>query len=115
MSSSYRYCPLLPSVPPTEPTSPSMGGSARRSFSSGVPRLAGQPSWAPGRSADHVRDVVSSWRPNRGRGVYHAVRDALDGKNWEYCTVVEKHRNGYGHAHVCSLMGRLLRVTSTTP
>lgn len=49
--------------------------------------------------ADHLRDVVSSWRPNRGRGVYHALRDSLDGKAWEYGLVLEHHKSGYGHVH----------------
>lgn len=49
---------------------------------------------------DHMRDVVSSWRPDRGRGVYHALYDALSGYEWEYALVVEKHKNGYGHVHV---------------
>ena len=49
--------------------------------------------------ADHLRDVVSSWRPNRGRGVYHILRDVLKGKEWEYALVVEKHESGYGHVH----------------
>lgn len=54
--------------------------------------------------ADHLRDVVSSWRPDRGRGVYHALRDSLDAVNnvtrWEYAIVTEHHANGYGHIHV---------------
>ncbi len=49
--------------------------------------------------ADHLRDVVESWRPNRGRGVYHTLRYVLDGKRWEYAIVIEKHRSGYGHVH----------------
>ncbi|MFB6134436.1 MAG: replication protein [Halanaeroarchaeum sp.] len=49
--------------------------------------------------ADHLRDVIESWRPKRGRGVYHALRDVLDGKRWEYVIVVEKHQSGYGHVH----------------
>lgn len=49
--------------------------------------------------ADHLRDVIETWRPDRGRGVYHVVRDILTGKDWEYVTVVEKHRSGYGHVH----------------
>ncbi|OVE83986.1 replication protein [Natronolimnobius baerhuensis] len=49
--------------------------------------------------ADHLRDVVDSWRPNRGRGVYHALRSSLDGMEWEYGLVVEKHKSGYGHVH----------------
>ncbi|WP_083902823.1 replication protein [Natrinema versiforme] len=49
--------------------------------------------------ADHLRDVVDSWRPDRGRGVYHALRDSLGGKEWEYALVVEKHKSGYGHVH----------------
>lgn len=50
--------------------------------------------------ADHWRDVVSSWRPDRGRGVYHTLRDVLDGLEWEYALVAEHHKNGYGHVHV---------------
>ncbi|MFH5798565.1 replication protein [Haladaptatus sp. CMAA 1911] len=50
--------------------------------------------------ADHLRDVVSTWRPDRGRGVYHAVRDALGGKDWCYSAVIEKHKSCYGHVHV---------------
>lgn len=50
--------------------------------------------------ADHLRDVVSSWRPDRGRGVYHTLRDSLDGKDWEYALVNEHHKSGYGHIHV---------------
>ncbi|ELZ33405.1 replication-related protein [Halogeometricum pallidum JCM 14848] len=54
--------------------------------------------------ADHLRDVVSSWRPDRGRGVYHALRDSLSAANdvtrWEYAIVTEHHANGYGHIHV---------------
>lgn len=49
--------------------------------------------------ADHLRDVVSSWRPDCGRGVYHALRDALSNRRWEYAIVVEKHQSGYGHVH----------------
>lgn len=49
--------------------------------------------------ADHLRDVVESWRPDRGRGVYHKLRTVLDGKRWEYALAVEKHRSGYGHVH----------------
>jgi len=49
--------------------------------------------------ADHLRDVIESWRPDRGRGVYHTLRYVLDGKRWEYAIVVEKHRSGYGHVH----------------
>jgi hypothetical protein len=49
--------------------------------------------------ADHLRDVIETWRPDRGRGVYHVVRDVLTGKDWEYVIVVEKHRSGYGHVH----------------
>lgn len=49
--------------------------------------------------ADHLRDVVSSWRPDRGRGVYHALRDSLEGMEWEYGLVVEKHKSGYAHVH----------------
>ena len=49
--------------------------------------------------ADHLRDVVESWRPDRGRGVYHKPRTVLDGKRWEYALVVETHRSGYGHVH----------------
>jgi len=50
--------------------------------------------------ADHLRDVINTWRPDRGRGVYHALRNTLQGKRWEYALVVEKHQNGYGHVHV---------------
>ena len=50
--------------------------------------------------ADHLRDVVESWRPEDGSGVYHALRYALDGYEWEYALVVEKHKSGYGHVHV---------------
>lgn len=49
--------------------------------------------------ADHLRDVIESWRPDRGRGVYHTLRYVLDGKRWEYAIVVEKHQSGYGHVH----------------
>lgn len=49
--------------------------------------------------ADHLRDVVESWRPSRGRGVYHTLRYVLDGRQWEYAIVVEKHLSGYGHVH----------------
>ena len=50
--------------------------------------------------ADHLRDVVDSWRPKDGSGVYHALRYALEGYDWEYALVVEKHKSGYGHIHV---------------
>ncbi|OIB58184.1 replication protein [Natrialba sp. SSL1] len=50
--------------------------------------------------ADHLREVIDTWRPDEGRGVYHELRDVLSGKNWEYALVVEKHGNGYGHVHV---------------
>lgn len=50
--------------------------------------------------ADHLRDVVDSWRPDRGRGVYHALRDTLSGYEWEYAIVHEPHKSGYGHSHV---------------
>lgn len=49
--------------------------------------------------ADHLRDVVNSWRPDEGRGAYHALRDVLDGYEWEYALVTEKHKSGYGHVH----------------
>lgn len=52
---------------------------------------------------DHLRDVIDSWRPARGRGVYHALRDALDVPEvdrWEYALAVEHHKSGYGHVHV---------------
>lgn len=49
---------------------------------------------------DHLRDVIDAWRPDRGRGTYHALRDSLEGMAWEYALVVEKHENGYGHVHV---------------
>lgn len=49
--------------------------------------------------ADHLRDVIESWRPKRGRGVYHVLRDVLEDKPWEYVIVVEKHRSGCGHVH----------------
>ena len=49
--------------------------------------------------ADHLWDVIESWRPKRGRGVYHVLRDVLEDKPWEYVIVVEKHRSGYGHVH----------------
>ena len=49
--------------------------------------------------ADHLRDVIDSWRPDRGRGVYHTLRDALSAYEWEYALVVEKHDSGYGHVH----------------
>lgn len=48
---------------------------------------------------DHLRDVVDSWRPSRGRGVYHELRASLKSKEWEYALVVEKHQSGYGHVH----------------
>jgi hypothetical protein len=50
--------------------------------------------------ADHLRDVVDSFRPSEGRGVYHALYDALDGYEWEYAVVVEHHKTGYGHVHI---------------
>lgn len=50
--------------------------------------------------ADHLRDVINSFRPKEGRGVYHALYDALDGYQWEYALVVEHHKTGYGHVHV---------------
>ncbi|MDZ7849875.1 MAG: hypothetical protein U5K70_03365 [Halodesulfurarchaeum sp.] len=49
--------------------------------------------------SDHLRDVIDSWRPDRGRGVYHALRDSLECQEWEYALVVEKHQSGYGHVH----------------
>jgi hypothetical protein len=50
--------------------------------------------------ADHMRQVVDSWRPDRGRGAYHTLRDVLDAETWEYALVVEKHKSGYAHVHV---------------
>jgi hypothetical protein len=53
--------------------------------------------------ADHLRDVVSSWRPENDNGVYHTLRYELEEKrdlDWEYCLVVENHQSGYGHVHV---------------
>jgi len=50
--------------------------------------------------ADHLLDVKSSWLPDRGRGVYHALRDVLGGERWEYAMVNEHHKSGYGHQHV---------------
>jgi hypothetical protein len=49
--------------------------------------------------ADHLRDVIDSFRPDRGRGVYHTLRDSLSEYRWEYALVVEKHQSGYGHVH----------------
>ena len=49
--------------------------------------------------SDHMRDVVESWRPDRGRGVYHTLREVLNGRDWEYALVVERHKSGYGHVH----------------
>ncbi|MFY4815490.1 replication protein [Haloarcula sp. AONF1] len=52
---------------------------------------------------DHLRDVIDSWRPERGRGVYHSLREALDVdavSEWEYAIAVEHHKSGYGHVHV---------------
>ena len=52
---------------------------------------------------DHLRDVIDAWRPDRGRGVYHALTDALDVPEvdrWEYAVAVEHHKSGYGHVHV---------------
>lgn len=50
--------------------------------------------------ADHLRDVVNSFRPSKGRGVYHALYDALHGYHWEYALVVEHQKTGYRHVHV---------------
>ncbi|WP_348612568.1 replication protein [Halobaculum rarum] len=50
--------------------------------------------------ADHLRDVIDSFRPNEGRGVYHALYDSLRDYQWEYALVVEHHKTGYGHVHV---------------
>ncbi|SNR38380.1 Putative rep protein [Halorubrum vacuolatum] len=50
--------------------------------------------------ADHLRDVVNSFRPDEGRGVYHALYDSLSGKEWEYALVAEHHKTGYGHIHI---------------
>lgn len=50
--------------------------------------------------ADHLRDVVNSFRPDKGRGVYHALYDSLEGRQWEYALVVEHHKTGYGHVHI---------------
>lgn len=50
--------------------------------------------------ADHMRDVVDSFRPESGSGVYHALRYSLDDKEWEYAIVLEKHKNGYAHCHI---------------
>jgi hypothetical protein len=49
--------------------------------------------------ADHLRYVVESWRPKSGRGVYHALRQVLNDRRWEYAIVVEKHKSGYAHVH----------------
>ena len=50
--------------------------------------------------ADHLRDVVNSFRPDDGRGVYHALYDSLSDKDWEYALVAEHHKTGYGHIHI---------------
>jgi hypothetical protein len=50
--------------------------------------------------ADHLRDVVNSFRPSEGRGVYHALYDSLSGYQWEYALVVEHHKTGFGHVHL---------------
>jgi hypothetical protein len=50
--------------------------------------------------ADHLRDVVNTWRPDDGRGVYHHLRYHLEDYEWEYALVTEHHKNGYGHIHV---------------
>ena len=50
--------------------------------------------------ADHLRDVVNSFRPDEGRGVYHALYDSLGDKEWEYALVAEHHKTGYGHIHI---------------
>lgn len=49
--------------------------------------------------ADHLRDIIESGRPDRGRGVYHTLRSVLKGRRWEYALVVEKHQSGCGHVH----------------
>jgi len=49
---------------------------------------------------DHLRDVIVTWRPDRGGGVYHQLRQSLDGMEWEYCVGVEHNSKGYGHVHV---------------
>jgi hypothetical protein len=50
---------------------------------------------------DHVRDVVNSFRPDEGRGVYHRLRDDLDHTDrWEYGIALEHHKSGYGHVHL---------------
>jgi hypothetical protein len=49
---------------------------------------------------DHLRDVVDSFRPDEGRGVYHALYDSLRDYEWEYALVVEHHKTGYGHVHI---------------
>lgn len=49
---------------------------------------------------DHLRDVIDTWRPDRGGGVYHQLRQSLDGMEWQYCVGVEHNSKGYGHVHV---------------
>ena len=52
---------------------------------------------------DHLRDVIETWRPSEGSGVYHDLRYTLGeklGLDWEYAIVVEPHKSGYGHVHV---------------
>lgn len=49
---------------------------------------------------DHLRDVIDTWRPDRGGGVYHQLRRSLEGMEWEYCVGVEHNSKGYGHVHV---------------
>lgn len=65
--------------------------------------------------ADHLRDVIDTWRPDRGRGVYHSLRDALEGKRWEYALVVEKHQNGYGHVHVAVFVDGSIKESDFHP
>ena len=64
--------------------------------------------------ADHLRDVISSWRRDENSGVYHALRYSMNrlGYEWEYAAAVEHQKRGYHHVHVavcvdkCTTMGR---------
>lgn len=65
--------------------------------------------------ADHLRDVIDSFRPNKGRGVYHALYDSLEGYEWEYALVVEHHKTGYGHVHIAIFVDGMVKEADFRP
>lgn len=44
---------------------------------------------------DHLEELLSSWE-----AVRRALSRVLEGRDWEYLTVIEPHQSGYAHVHI---------------